>query len=361
MIGFRSPEAAQCSPGSPNPTKTFTKRIRNRSSAFIDSVLSALERPNRRASSEESETRAELCPRCLEYVLDQSWNPVRDARLVTSLSLAFDGLCPQQEPHIAEVLGTMESLRHLELLDVRITSDFYAMLAERVQFRLEYFTCKSPPFDSLLRFLSTQRRLLEVTFLGRPLETQALTRVYGQEVLCTVQTLSTTAPLLLHPRLNAASLRHLEYIGGGQSLREEARAIKKICQFGPQLRSLRFIWNTGRAETFLDVTKFFSIAASTPSIKYMALLGINRNVSYSSSPFNVPHLRVRICFRYSSSSLRQVLETILGGSCSLFYGSQIHRTRMISTNPNRPYRPYFHLRFTPLNCRIRSGKVSPLD
>ena len=361
MIGFRRPEAAKRSPGSPNPTKTFTKRIRNRSSVFIDSVLSALERSNRRVSSEESETRTGLCPLCLEYVLDRSWDPVCDVRLVTSLSLAFDELCPQQEPHIAEVLGTMESLRHLELLDVRITSDFYAILAERVQFQLEHFTCKSPPFDSLLRFLSTQRRLLEVTFLGRPLETQALTRVYGQEILCTVQTLSTTASLLLHPRLNAASLRHLEYIGGGQSLREEARAIKKICQLGPQLRSLRFIWGTRRAETFLDVTKFFCIAANTSSIKYMALSGISRNVSYSSSPFNAHRLRVRICFRYSSSSLRPVLETRPGRSCRLFYGSQIHRTRMISTNLNHPYRPYFLLRFTPPNCRIRSRKVSPLD
>jgi hypothetical protein len=173
----------------------------------------------------------------------------------------------------------MEGLDRLELLDVRTTPCFYAILAEKTQFQLEYFACESPLFDTLLHFLSTQQRLLEFTYLARSLETQTTTWVRDQEVLGTVQTLSTTAPLLLHPQLDATSLRHLEYIGGSQSLREEVRAIEEIYRLGPQLRSLRFMWSVGRTETFLDVSKFFCIATNTSSIEHIYLSDISRNVS----------------------------------------------------------------------------------
>jgi len=108
----------------------------------------------------------------------------------------------------------------------------------------------------LLRFLSTQRHLLEFTYRSRSSDTQTTTRVRGQEVLHIVHTLSTTTPLLLHSQLGSTSLPHLGYIGGGQSLREEVRAIEKNYRLGPQLGSLRFAWGAGRTGMFLDVTKF---------------------------------------------------------------------------------------------------------
>ena len=278
MFG-RSLEVAQLSTCSSKSTKRFTKHIRNRSSDFTDNVSNTLKRATRRITSNKPGVSTELCPSCVGYILDRSEDPVHDIRLVTSLSLTFDGSCPDQELHVAEILGTMEGLYRLELLDVRTTTCFYALLAEGAQFRLEYFACESPLSDTLLRFLSTQPYLLEFTYLARSLETQATTHLRSQEVLHTVQTLSTTASLLLHPRLDPTSLRHLEYVGGGQSLREEVRAIEMIYRLGPQLRSLRFVWGTGRTETFLDVTKFFCIAADTSSIKHIYLSGINRNVS----------------------------------------------------------------------------------
>jgi len=278
MFGFWSPEVARFSPCSSKSTKKFTKRIRNRSSAFTGNVSSILKRASR-TSLNKPEIPGGLCRGCVGYVLDQSEDPVHDVRLVTSLSLTFDGSCPQQELHVAEILGMMGGLCRLEVLDARTTPYFYAMLAERAQFQLDYFTCGSPLFDTVIRFLFTQRHLLEFTYLARSLETQTTPRVRGQEVLYSVQTLSTTAPLLLHPQLDVGSLRHLEYVGGGQSLREEVRAIEKIHRLGPQLRSLRFMWGAGRTETFLDVTKFFSIATNTSSIKYIYLSDVSRNVS----------------------------------------------------------------------------------
>ena len=277
MFGFRCLKVARCSPGL--KPSGFTKSIWNRSSAFAESVSGTLKRTSRRTSLKKPEILAELCPSCVEYILDQSEDPIRDIRLITSLSLTFDGSCPQQELHIAEILGTIGGLYRLELLDVRITPHFYAMLTERAQFRLEYFACESPLFSTLLHFLSTQRHLLEFTYLARSPETQTATRVRGQEVLHTVQTLSTTASLLLHPQLDTTSLRRLEYTSGGRDLKEEVRAIEKIHQLGPRLRSLRFMWGAGRTETFLDVTKFFCIAKNTSSIKYVYLSDISRNVS----------------------------------------------------------------------------------
>ena len=290
MFGLWSPEVAQLSLCSSRSAKIFTNRIRNRSSTLTIDVSSVLKQASRRMSLNEPEIPSELCPNCVEYVLEQSEHPVHDVRLAVSLSLTFDGSCPQQELHVAEILGMMEGLYRLEILDARTTPYFYAMLAERAQFRLDYFACESPLFDTLLRFLSTQRHLLEFTYLPRPLKTQTKTRVRDQEVLNSVQTLSTTASLLLHPQLDATSLRHLEYVGGGQGLREEVRAIEKIHQLGPQLRSLRFIWGAGRAETFLDVTKFFCIAKNTPSIKHIFLSDVSRNVS------NVP----RVCSTFAT-------------------------------------------------------------
>ena len=278
MFGFRSPQVAQRSPGSSKLTKGFTTRIRNGSSTFTDTVSNIIKRTSRRLSLNKSEIPTELCPRCIEYILDRSQDSVHDIRFVTSLSLTFNEPCPQQELHVVEMLGMMGGLRNLELLDVRITPSFYAILAERAQFQLEYFACESPLFDSLLRFLSTQRHLLEFTYHAQSLETQTTTRVCGQEVLCTIRTLSTTAPLLLHPKLDATSLRHLEYMGGGQSLREEIRAIEEIYRLGPQLRSLRFMWGAGRTETFSDVTRFLCIATNTSSVKHIYLSDISRNV-----------------------------------------------------------------------------------
>jgi len=281
MFGFRSHDPAQSFPSPPKSTKRFTKGIRNRSSTFTDGVSNTLKRASRRISSNKPEIPAKLCPSCVGYVIDHSEVPVHDVSLITSLSLAFDGLCPHQELHVAEVLGMMGGLYRLELLDIRITPYFYAVLAERAQFRLEYFACESPLFDSLLLFLSTQRHLLQFAYLARSLETQTTSHPRGEDVLHTVQTLSTTAPFLLSPQFDPTSLRHLEYIGGDQSLREEVRAIEKIYQLGPQLRSLRFVWGAGRTETFLDVTKFFCIAANSSLIKYIYLSDVSRNVSNS--------------------------------------------------------------------------------
>ena len=287
MSGSRSHEATQSTPCSPKSTKRFTKHLRNRS--FTEGISNTLKRASRRISSNKPEISAELCPSCVEYVLDRSEDPVHDVSLVTSLSLTFDGLCPYQEPHVAEILGTMGGLYRLELIDVRITPWFYAMLAERAQFQLEYFACDSLLFDSLLRFLSTQPYLLEFIYLARSLGIPATPHPRGEDVLHTVQTLSTTAPLLLHPQLDSTSLRHLDYIGGGQSLREEVRAIEKIYELGQQLRSLRFTWGGGRTETFLDVTKFFCIAANTSLIEYIYLSDVSRNVS---DPLQIPSLFV---------------------------------------------------------------------
>lgn len=276
MFRFRSHEAA---PFSPKPAKRFTKHIRNRSSAFADGVSNTLKRASCRIPSNKPEIPAELCPSCVEYVIDRSELPVHDISLITSLSLVFDGLCPYQELHVAEILGMIGGLYRLELLDFWNTPSFYGVLAEKAQFQLKYFACESPLFDSLLRFLSTQRHLLEFTYLARSPETQPISDHRGEEVLHTIQTLSTTAPLLLYPQLDPTSLQHLEYIGGDQSLREEVRAIEKIYRLGPQLSSLRFMWGAGRTETFLDVTKFFCIAANTSSIKYIYLSDVSRTVS----------------------------------------------------------------------------------
>ena len=153
------------------------------------------------------------------------------------------------------------------------------MFAERAQFQLEHFTRESFPFDTLLRFLFIQRHLLECTYLTRSLEARTTTQVRGQEILCIVQTLSTTASLLLHPQLDATSLRRLEYIGDGQSSREGVRVIEEIYHLGPRLRSLRFMWGGGKTETFRDVTKFFRITTNTPMIKHIYLSDTSRNVS----------------------------------------------------------------------------------
>jgi hypothetical protein len=343
MFGFCSPQVAQRSPGSSALTKGFTTRIRDGSRIFTDIVSNTLKRASRQLSLNKPEIPAELCPRCVEYVLDRSQDPIHDIRSVTSLSLAFDGPCLQQELHVAETLSMMGGLRRLELLDVRITPSFYAILAERAQFQLECFACESPLFESLLCFLSTQQHLLKFAYLTRSLETEPTTRVCGQEFLHTTQTLSTTAPLLLHPQLDAASLRHLEYMGFGQSLRGEIRAIEKICRLAPQLRSLRFVWGAGRTETFLDVTKFFCIATNTSSIKHIYLSDISRNVRFSLGLLNIYYSRVKLGFRYSSNLLLRVSGTGPGRSCKLLYGCQIHHTRPTSTSLNHPY----HLRCSP--------------
>ena len=167
MFGFRSHEATRPFPSSPKSAKRSTKDIRNRSSTFTDGVSNTLKRASRRISLNKPEIPAKLCPSCVEYVIDRSEVPVRDLSLITSLSLAFDGLCPHQELHVAEVLGMIEGLHRLELLDIRITPWFYAVLAERARFRLEYSACESPLFDSLFRFLSAQRDLLGFTRFSR--------------------------------------------------------------------------------------------------------------------------------------------------------------------------------------------------
>lgn len=211
MFRLQSAETSQLFQCSSKPTK----HARSGSSTFRNNVSSALKRASRRISPIRLEIPPEHCSSCVRYALDRSEDPAPDIRLATSLSLAFDGSCPQQELHVAQILGSMREFP----------------------------------------------------------------RVPGQDVLRTAQTLSATAPLLLHPQLSTASLRHLEYVGGGQSFGEEVRAIERIYQLGPQLRSLRFIWGAGRTETFLDVTKFFCIATNTSSIRHLCLSDISRNVS----------------------------------------------------------------------------------
>ena len=117
MFGFRCLKVARCSPGL-KPSERFTKRVRNRSSAFADSVSGTLKRATRRISLKKPEIPVELCPSCVEYVFDRSEDPIRDIRLITSLSLTFDGSCPRQELHIAEILGIIGGLYRLELFDV---------------------------------------------------------------------------------------------------------------------------------------------------------------------------------------------------------------------------------------------------
>lgn len=289
MFGFQSPDIAQPCHRSSSSTKKFTKHIRTASSAFKDNVSKTVRRAGRRVSSNGLETPSELCSGCVEYILDRSDNSVHDIRLVTSLSLVFDGSCPLQELHIARILGTMGGLVRLEVIGPRTTPSFYSTLAQKARFQLEYFACGSPLFDTLLDFLSTQQHLLEFAHLARSLEAQTGTWVHGQEILHSVRTLGTTARLLLCPRLNVPSLRHLTYVGGGQSLREEVRAIEHIYRLGPQLQSLCFMWGAGRTETFLDVTKFFCIASNTPSVEHLYLSEISRHVSGWS--LNLCHIR----------------------------------------------------------------------
>lgn len=276
---FQTLEIAHPYRCSSKSTKRFTKHIRTTSAALKDNVSKKLKRASRRISMNELEIPSELCSNCVEHVLHRSEDSVDDIRLVTSLSLTFDGSCSQQEFHIGHILGMMGGLNRLEVTDARTTPRFFATLVQKAYFQLEYFACGSPLFDTLLHFLSTQRQLLEFTSLPQSLEVQAGAPVRGQEILHSVQTLNTTARLLLYPRLNVASLRDLTYVGGGQSLGEELRAIEKIYQLGPQLRSLRFVWGAGRAETFLDVTKFFCIATNTSSVEHLSLSDISQNVS----------------------------------------------------------------------------------
>ena len=363
MFGFRSHKAIQSAPCSPKSCKRFTKHIRKRPSTFTDGISNTIKRASRRISSNKLEIPAELCPSCVEYVLDRSESPTPDVSLITSLSLIFDGLCPHQELHVAEILSTMGGLHRLELLAVQTTPCFYAVLAERAQFQLEYFACESPLFDTLLRFLSSQRRLLEFTYLTQSLEPQTLiSHPHDGGILHTVQTLSTTVPLLSHPQLDPTSLRRLEYIGGGHSLKEEVRAIEKIYRLGPQLRSLRFTWGAGRAEAFLDVTKFFCIAANTSLIEYVYLSEVSQNVSEISSDTLTTHsLRVKIGFRYSSSSSKLVLGTRPGRNCTLLFGFQIRLTRTTSTNPNLPYHPRHSLHLISSSCWAQSRKATLSD
>lgn len=275
---FQSPEAAQLPQCSSKSAKKSTKHARTGSSTLKDNLSNALKRASHRLSAHRSETSAELCPSCIQHVLDRSEDPVNDIQLVTSLSLTFDGLCPQQELHVAQILGTTERLCRLEILDTGTTPSFYAILAERARFQLEYFACGSPLFTTLISFLSIQRHLLKFTYLARSSEAQTIPLTLDRDILCTVESLSTTASLLLHARSNTTSLRHLEYVGGGQNLGEEVQAIEKVYQLGPQLRSLRFFWGAGRTETFLDVTRFFCIATNTSSVEHLYLSGVCRNI-----------------------------------------------------------------------------------
>jgi hypothetical protein len=142
--------------------------------------------------------------------------------------------------------------------------------------QLKYFLCGSPLFDTLLHFLYIHQHLLKFTYLPHSSEPQTSTQVRGQEILHSVQTLNTTARLLLYPQLDVTSLRHLSFVGGGQSLREEVQAIEKIYRLRPQLRTLRLTWGAGRTETFLDVTKFPSITTNTSSIAHIYLSDISQ-------------------------------------------------------------------------------------
>jgi len=164
---FQSPEAAQLPQRTSKSAKQCTKHARTGSSTLKDNLSNALKRANHRLSAHRSETSAELCSSCIQHVLDRSEDPVNDVRLVTSLSLTFDGLCPQQELHVAQILGMTEGLCRLEILDTGTTPCFYAMLKERARFQLEYFACGSPLFTTLISFLSTQRHLLKFTYLAR--------------------------------------------------------------------------------------------------------------------------------------------------------------------------------------------------
>ena len=361
MFGFQSPEISQPCRSSLKSTNKITKHIRTTSSTFKDNVSKTLKRASRRALSNGLETPRELCSSCVEYVLGRSEDSVHDVSLVTSLSLTFDGSCPQQEFHIARILGVMGGLDRLEVIDVRTTPSFYATLADRAHFQLHYFACASPLFDTLLLFLSSQRQLLEFTYLARSLEIQTEHQVHCQEILHSVQTLNTTSHLLLYPRLNVTSLRHLTYVGGGQSLREEVRAIENIYRLGPQLLSLRFMWGAGRTETFLDVTKFFSIAANTSLIEHLYLSDVSRNVSGFPSTRLVFATDVKIGFRYSSNSSRRLSETRPGINFKPFSGSQARPTKIASTDLNLPCRLPSPLLPLSWNYLMRSMPATLLD
>jgi len=213
MFSFRSPGVAGLPPCSSKSTKRFTKHIRNTSSAFADNISNTLKRASRRTLSNNKEIHSELCPTCVEYVLDRSEDPVHDIHLVTSLSLTFDGLCPQQELHVAEILCVV-GFYHLELIDAQPHRAF-----TRYSLRGHGTTSSTSPanlLSSVPSFVpSPPSDTCSDSRISRSPDTQTTTWVRGQEVLHPVQALSTAAPLLLHSQLDDTSLRHLEYNGGG--------------------------------------------------------------------------------------------------------------------------------------------------
>jgi len=253
----------------------------------------------------------------------------------------------------------MVGLYHLGLFDARATPRLYVMLAERAQFFLEYFTRESRLFDTLLRFLSTQRHLLEFTVslrvTGYPYhdlgpwprgvahcphgihdDTPSITLTIGRHVVTT---------LGVHwwwPELERR----------GSSNRED---------LPPRTATEVAVIRVGRQED-RDIPgrdQVFRIAMNT-SIRHVYFIGHQPiRERFPSGLFNIRYLQGRFNFRLSSSLLQRVLDTRPRRSCKLLCGSQTCHTKTTSTDLNPPYHQCHRLRSILSDYRTRLRQVIP--
>lgn len=129
--------------------------------------------------------------------------------------------------------------------------------------------------ECLFKFLAHQTSTSECTLLSNsisPFSDSFRQRAYAAQSNVTLS--QTTAPLLTDSQFDLRSMIRLEYVGDSQNLEEQEVAVKRVLQLGLQLRAFRFQWNTGKMETFLDVTKCSKITKYTPNIRYLQLMNV---------------------------------------------------------------------------------------
>jgi hypothetical protein len=203
MFGSWSHEVAQLSLSSSRSTKRFAKHMRNTSSTLTDNVSNTSKRASRRISLRKPKIPGPP-PSCVEYILDR-WEdlahdtrpvtPVSYLRWVASLARISRRVNPGNDGGTL-LPGTSRYLNYpVFLCGVRGGGGHSSSSS----------TSHVNPFPSIPSSVSSlPNGTYSNAHISRSLEVRTTTQVRGQEVLCIVQTLSTTASLPLHPQLDAA-------------------------------------------------------------------------------------------------------------------------------------------------------------
>lgn len=228
------------------------------------------------------------CSQCTDVILRHvDIAPVQNWFDLTAINLTFTKDCRLEQEHVASSFCKMKNLRHLALFGT--TSDesqvLYSRLAKQAQFKLESFGSDSDIVEGLLKFLATQPNVIECSLLPKfnvPFKTRKST-IYT--ALSNVKILQATAIVLTEAQFDLRSVRRLEYVGDSNQLDDQIRAVARIFRLGPQLEVLRFRWDEGKCETFLDVTKFAEIAKCIPRIRHLELINVDKNVSGTPPPY----------------------------------------------------------------------------